>query len=737
MKNVLITGILLLWAFWATPAAGQQKLQSQPCDQNFSPIYLHDHLPAQAIYTDTTAAAAARARDVLKRLTFSEKLRLTGGWNYMYFPAIPRLGLRPVFFKDASQGLRISNYGMKERCISIDKSTAFPCELALAATWNPQLAFQYARCIGEECRAWGVDVLLGPGLNLYRNTEGGRNFEYMGEDPFLTSAMAVPYIKGLQSTGTLATPKHFIGNEQEFARHIVNVEIGNRALHELYLPPFLSAIRAGGALAIMTGNNRVNGYPGAANRPLSANVLRKAYGYQGIIMSDWANSTFWPEQQKEIIGSGQSLLMSNNALFAQFVQKEITAHPAKKQAIEKALDTMVFHNLYAFFKMGVYDRPYRDPALVQQIARHQDIALQTAEEAITLLKNEDHILPIDPDQGKTIVVLGTDAALAAYAGTGSGRVAGYHRVDYLSGLKNVYGDKIIREKNVSDQAIRAADIVLYFINKKCGEGYDVPFDLPDINAKVAQCARLNKNLVVVYSGGNGLAMPWLAAVKGVLYAYLLGQESGTALANIISGKTNPSGKLPFTMEKRFSDSPAYGYNKMKDGHYYWQGHGGSDRTYRKKFGEITMSYDEGVYIGYRWYEKKHIQPQFPFGFGLSYTSFKISGMTASAATLQKDRPVEIQLQITNTGTKAGAEVVQLYVHKMNPAIDRPVKALKGFKKVFLQPGESKTIRLPIQAQDLAFWSGKEKRWKVSPGTYQLEAGTSAQHIVQRIRIHKH
>jgi beta-glucosidase len=719
----------------------QQKIQYQLGDKNFGPIYIHHNLPSDAIYRDTTASAAARAKDVLRRLNFEEKLQLTGGWNYVYFRGVPHLGLRPLYGLNSSRGIHIIKHSVKHYYIRVKKSTAFPSELALAATWDPKLAYHYAKSIGEECRAWGVDLIFGPGLNMYRNSEGGRNVDYMGEDPFLTSKMAVQYVKGLQSTGTLAVPKHFIVNDQEFARHIANVKVGERALREIYLPPFLAVINKGGALAIMNGNNFVNGYPGAADKPISQGILRKEYGYKGIIMSDWANSTFWLDRQNLLLGSGESLLMSNNKLFSNYVRDELKKHPNEKTDIEKGLDKMVFHNLYAFFKMGFYDRPYRNPYLVKKINSHKKISLKTAEEAITLLKNKNYILPIDPGKVYKIVVLGTNKALTATSGTGSSHVKGYDQVDYLTGLKNVYGDKIIHSKNITDSEIEDADVILYFISKHAGEGGDVPFSLPDsISNDILRCSRLNKNIVVIYSGGNGFAMPWISKVKGLVFAYLLGQESGTALANVISGKVNPSGKLPFTIEKSFKDSPAHGYNKI-NGKYYWGGGGKWPQKYKKMLGferletpYIEIPYREGIYIGYRWYEKKKITPQFPFGFGLSYTAFKISDIRSSSGNISQGNPVRISFKVKNTGKVDGAEITQLYIHKENPKVDRPIKELKGFKRVFLKPGESKTVHIPVHLKDLAFWSTTIHQWKINLGKYLIEVGTSSTNIRQKITI---
>ncbi len=708
---------------------GQSKIEYNLCDLDFRPISLHKNLPQNAIYTNPKASAAARASDVINRLTFDEKLTLTGGWNSMHFPGVPRLGLSPVYFSDASQGIHVKNL-----CIKVGKSTSFPCELALAATWDPELAYTYAKSIGDECQAWGINVLLGPGLNMYRNSEGGRNFEYMGEDPFLTSAMTVQYVKGLQSTGTIATIKHFLGNEQEFARHIVDVKIAERALRKIYLRPFEECIKKGNALAVMTGNNQVNGFPGAADTPLSGDVLRKEYDFKGIIMSDWANSMFWKDQLNLELKSGHSLLMADNKIFANYIQNEVKQHSERKSAIEKELGQMVFYNLFSFFKSGVYDRPYRNPALVAQIDYHEKVALKAAEEAITLLKNSNKILPVEPARVKKIVVVGTDEALHVYSGKGSGMVEGYNQVDYLTGLKNIYGNKIIHDSAISDEEIRSADVVLYFINKKASEGSDIDFNLPDVSENVNKYAALNKNLVVIFSGGNGFAMPWLDKAQGFIFAYLLGQKSGTAMANVISGKVNPSGKLPFTIEKEFRDNPPYDYNKMSDGKYYWGGGKNNSRQIRDKFGDVEIPYNEGVYIGYRWYDKKKIAPRFPFGYGLSYTTFSYSDIKSSSAIIKNDHPITITFTIKNTGKENGAEIAQLYIHEINHTIDRPVKELKGFKRIFLKAGESKTVSIPVDAHDLAFWSEQDHQWKVNPGKYLIEAGSSSKDIRQQITI---
>lgn len=700
----------------------QDKIEYTLCGLDFRPIGMHDNLPAGAVYTSPKAKPEDRAADVVKRLTFDEKLELTGGLKVFYFPGVSRLGIPPVYFADATQGVH-----EKDICTKVLKTTAFPSGQALAATWDRQLAYDYAQAISEETRAWGVGVLLGPGLNLYRNSEGGRNFEYFGEDPYLTGQMGISYVKGMQANGTIATIKHFLGNEQEFVRHIADVQISERALHELYLAPYKAAIEQGGALAVMTGNNLVNGYPGAADLPLEEGVLRREYGYKGVIMSDWANSMYWKNRLDGELNSGHSLLMQNNDLFAAWVKSEIAKHPYEKPVIEQRLGKMVEENLYSFFKSGYYDRPYRDPALVSKIESHNAIALKTAEEAITLLKNEGNILPLDPAKQQKIVVVGTDEALSVYGGKGSGAVKGYDHVDFLAGLKAVYGDHVIR--GTDDATIESADVVLLFLNKPASEGKDIPYEMPEADAAVKKYAALNKNIVVILSAGNGLPMPWLGSVRGLVFAYFLGQQRGVAMANVLSGKVSPSGKLPFTIETQFSDSPAYQYNRMPDGTYGWGGGRGDSAEQQKRGGDnVPIVYNEDIYIGYRWYEARQLPVLFPFGFGLSYTHFTYSDFKVSADKITDKTPITVSFTITNDGPRAGAEVAQLYVSGKDNRVPRPLKELKGFEKVFLQPGESKTVSIPLTVSDLSYWFEGMHQWVTERDEYTAYIGASSNDI---------
>ena len=688
----------------------------------------HPNLPAGAIYTDSKAAPEARAKDAVQRMTFEEKLELTGGFGSRCYPGVERLGLRTVHMQNASQG--VCTELEPPQLAKQEKSTAFPCTLMLAATWNDSLAKEYGRAIGEECRALYVDILEGPGMNMYRHSEGGRNFEYLGEDPFLASRMAVNYVKGLQSLNTIATIKHFVVNDQEAVRHVANITVSERALHEIYLPPFVAAITEADAGAVMTGNNAVNGWPGAANKPLVGDFLRGKLGFRGMVMSDFSNCMFWMNRRNLIFDSGHSLMMSKNTLFVDYVRQLIAEHPDQKNVAEKALDTMVEENLYPLFKFGVYDRPGCDLTYLKTFEGHKEIARRTAEEGITLLKNADNLLPLDPQRVNRILLTGSEKALTVYVGQGSGSVAGYDRTDYPAGLKKIYGDKVIVRSKPTDAEIRQVDVVMLFTEKRAGEGRDISFEEPDVAEQVNHLAALNPNLVMIFSGGNGFAMPWLAKVKGLVFAFIGGQESGNALANVISGRTNPSGRLPFTIEKHFGDGPGENYNLRPDGQWQWGGAQADSKRYQAQFGEFQIKYSEGVFVGYRWYQHKNIEPQFPFGFGLSYTSFEFKNLKLDSENISTkgdgNETVSVDLDVTNTGKQSGKEVVQVYLGcPSTEAVPQPPKQLKAFAKVDLQPGETRHVQLKLNRSSFTYWDEKTHDWVVRPGAYQIMAGSSS------------
>ena len=431
------------------------------------PLSEADSVVRGAVYADPSFPASERAADLIRRMNFEEKLRLTGGWNRFMIAGIPRLGVRPVSMADASQGIRLQTTLVK------DKSTSFPGMLPLASTWNPALAAEMAHSLADECRALGVDILLGPGANIQRLSVGGRNFEYMGEDPLLTSVMAAAYVKGLQRNGIIATPKHFLGNDQDFCRHIANSIIDERTLREVYLLPWERMIAEAGCLGIMTGNNLTNGLPCPMNKPLIADILRREYGFKGVAMTDWQNTGYYPQLQHLVLTSGETLLMPENTAFREYVLRETAGSAERRAEVEALLERMIYPTLYALFETGVYDRDFNDPSLFARFEGHKALAARCAAEAMVLLKNQRNILPLKP--GQRILLTGTDEI---HSGTGSGFVKGYDHVSYEQGLRAVYGDDLICQTDPDRETVRKADVVLFRLNKPAGEGLDIPYEEP-------------------------------------------------------------------------------------------------------------------------------------------------------------------------------------------------------------------------------------------------------------------
>lgn len=711
-------------AFESDITGSKQKLENL---NDFLPLSSSPKAIKNAIYTDVTKPAAERTQDLIRRLTFEEKLSLTGGYNRFQVAPIPRLGIRPVFMADASQGVRMQTLTIT------GKSTSFPGMLPLASTWNGDLAKAFGMAMGEECKALGVDILLGPGMNMQRLSVGGRNFEYMGEDPLLTSIIASNYVSGMECTGVVACPKHFVANDQEFCRHIANSVVSERALREIYLPAWKAVIQKGKASAIMTGNNLVNGTPAPINKELNADILRKEYGFQGIAMTDWQNTNYFPSLQHLVLPSGETLLMPDNENFAVWVNNEIKQSPTRKAEIEILLEKMIYPTLYTLFSKGVYDRAPQDESFMATLPAHKQLARRCAEESIVLLKNEKNILPIGI--GKTIVMVGKPEI---HSGEGSGFVQGYDHVTFEQGLKAVYGDKFTYLKEVDAAVVKKADVVIYNFNKRSGEGRDVPFEAGyEEIATLKKITSINKNVIVLMNSCNTMPFEWTKEVKGLLWCYFLGQERGNALADIISGKVSPSGKLPFTIEKNFKDGPDPDFNYlgnkafwMGNNQYkkYWLGETSEYDTaftnYVKPFTPIPIPYNEETLIGYRWYDYHKIPVNFPFGFGLSYSQFRLNKMTIEN-NISKDGTIAVEVEVQNTGKIAAKEVVQIYVSDKQSSVVRAPKELKAFQKTALQPGEKTILRFVLDKSALSFWDESTHDWKVEPGEFVISAGNSS------------
>lgn len=698
--SVAVTCALALFISFslAAPAAETNAASRQVIEYPFAP------LPAGKTYADKTLAPEVRAQAVLKELTLDEKIKMVAGFHDFYAPGNERLGLRPLYFSDASQGVHIR----PKLNTGLEKSTAFPCTLALAATWNPELASTYAHAIGEECRAGDIAVLLGPGMNIYRTSQNGRNFEYMGEDPYLAGSMVANYVRGLQSAGVMATLKHFVCNNDEHRRHTCDSIVDERALHEIYTPAFKSGIDAG-AGAVMTSYNLVNGEWAGQSKFVVTDLLRGQLGFKGMVMTDWESI---PNTAK-FLKSGNDLCMPGRS------PKDIQQALDDGGATEADLDAMIVRWMTACFKMGFYDRPQRDSTMLDKYPDHQAVALKTAQESIVLLKNDKHLLPIHLSSNGKILLVG-NAAQWPMRGGGSGQVDGYDKVPVLNALRQEYGDRLDFQLEPSDEAIRKADYVIVVVATLDAEEKDRPFAvLKEWGGELpAHCAALNPRTVVIGLTGGGFRMTDFKDKAGAIVLALFGgQTQGPAIVDVLTGRVDPSGKLPFTIEKEFADSPGSINGPVDMAPVVGQP--------KRGVVDCTSTYKEGIFVGYRWYEHQKIQPSFPFGYGLSYTTFKYSGLKLSAKRIPAGGSLIATFTLRNTGKVAGAEVAQLYVQDVKCSVERPVKELKGFKKVFLKPGESATVQLPLTEHDLAFWDVTTHDWKAEPGKFNVLVGPSS------------
>jgi len=661
--------------------------------------------------------ADKRADAILSKMSIEDKIQLISGDNAMFIKGFKKYGIPEMHLTDASQGVRIR----KKSSNQLEKSTAFPCPLALSSTWNPVLAQKYATSIGEECRAGGIAVLLGPGMNIYRISQCGRNFEYFGEDPYLSSRMIENYVVGVQSTGTVATLKHFLCNNTDFHRRNSNSIVDERTLHEIYLPAFKAGVDAG-VMSVMTSYNLLNGEWCGQSSDVIDQLLRKELGFKWFVMTDWFS--VW--DAKKIIKSGMDIEMAGD----REIIKDALTLLKNKEVKETEINRMAKAIIRTFIAMGLYDRPVKDEKYLSKFPEHEKIALQTAREAIVLLKNKDNILPL---KGKGIhkIILTGDYVDTLARGGGSAMVEGYNTVTMLQALKNEFGDRLFFAKNPTDEQIKSADVILISVGTSDSEGCDRPFSLPDEkNKKILDLASKNPKVVVIVNSGSGIQMTnWNDKVQAIVYSWYVGQNGNTALAEILSGKTNPSGKLPITIEKKFEDSPGYGY--LPEGQQLYTGWKG-DGIMKDVMNDVN--YKEGVFVGYRWYESKKIEPLYHFGHGLSYTNFEYGKINLSAVKLKKNDRLVVQFTVKNIGKVAGAEIAQLYIQDVISSVPRPVKELKGFSKVSLKPGEAKVVKIVLTDQDFSFWDVNKKGWNEEPGDFNILIGSASDDILKTAKV---
>jgi beta-glucosidase len=804
-----------------------------------------------------------RVESILGRMTLEEKIDILGGVDGFFIREFPHLGVPRMKMADGPLGVR--NFGL---------ATAFAGGIALAATWNPQLAGRVGTELGRDARAKGVHFLLGPAVNIYRAPMNGRNFEYFGEDPFLAARLAVDYIKGVQSQGVSATVKHFMGNNSEFDRHRTDSIIDERTMREIYLPTFEAAVKEARVGAIMDSYNLVNGEHASQNKFLLTDVAKQEWGFDGIMMSDWSATS----DGVAATNAGQDLEMPSGA----HMNRDNLLPAIEQGKVSVAtIDDKVRRILRTAARFGWLDRDQTDPSIPRFNQQGRRVALDAARESLVLLKNDSNLLPLDKVKIKTVAIIGPIAYPAVSVGGGSAHVEPFVAVSYLEGLSNYLGtsgrvhynrgvpslgemaeatdystaasggkpglnaeyfsneklegtpavsrteqhlnfgpgsrtvfpdqtassrwtgyyvpkspgahevfvqstgedggahrlyvdDKLVLanwtenralggsvtlsldatpHKVVLEQRGRSrwlggrlrlgiarrgqmvdaeakklaseADVVVVaagFDHETESEGSDRTFTLPPGQDElIREVASLNKNTVVVLTSGGGVDMGgWLDGVPALIQAWYPGQEGGTALAEILFGEVNPSGRLPVTFERRWEDNPAH------------------ESYYPAATDTKRVEYKEGVFVGYRGYERNNTKPLFPFGHGLSYTTFKYSNLSVKPLTggpaASAGPRYEVSFDVQNTGSREGADVAQVYIGDRHAKVPRPAKELKGFAKVNLRPGETRRVVMPLDARALSYYDASAKQWRAEPGDFDVLVGRSSERIELRGKI---
>ncbi len=792
------------------------------------------------------ATPEERAREILGQMTLAEKIDYIGGVHAMSIRALPRLKIPEIRMSDGPLGVRQDT-----------PSTRYPAGIALAASFDPELAQAEGVSMGRDCRARGIHILLAPGININRVPVGGRNFEYLsGEDPYLGCRTVVPFVQGVQSQGVVATVKHFAANNQEYNRETIDIQVDERALREIYLPAFQAAVQKGGALAVMDAYNRLNGGYCTQNTWLNRTILKSEWNFPGFVMSDWGAT----HEAVPAFRGGLDIEMPAGQYFS---RKWLVGALAVGVIKESDLDDKVSRILRTIIQMGFLDREQRDPAIPLDDPASDAVALRVAEAGTVLLKNERGLLPLDSTAIQKIAVLGSAANPGVPAGSGSSFVRPFRQVSVVDGLRQVFGKRVLIDyftegggdygsarfehranngetvpgltgeyfanpdlagapKQVridpaidfrwdngvigipdlpeafsvrwtgairpwvsgthvfrarSDDRIRvylddalviddwvdhaprtdtatrvleagktyrlrveyrnsaggavaqfawapvkvpdriadydAAIVCVGFNDGTEGEGFDRTFQMPDAQDELIQqvAGKNPRTIVVLFAGGALDCRSWIDRVPGLLHAWYPGQEGGKAIAEILAGKIDPSGKLPITIENRFGDCPSAPY-------------------YQARSSGRSMRYGEGIFVGYRGIERDGVQPLFPFGFGLSYTTFVYSDLRV----VPDSSGWKVAFTLTNTGTRAGAEIAELYIHPIHPSIERPPQELKGFVKETLNPGESHKVEMEVPSEALAYFDPRSHRWNIDQGSYELRIARSSREIALRAAI---
>ena len=719
---------------------------------------------ATPVYLDPNAPVEERVEDALSRMTLEEKVGMTTAQSKFSSRGVPRLGIPEVWHTDGPHGIRpeVLWDEWDQAGWTNDSCTAFPALINLAATWDKEMSLLYGRSIGEEARYRKKDILLGPGINICRTPLNGRNFEYMGEDPYLAGQMVVPYIQGVQENGVAACVKHYAVNNQEFQRTQSNSVVDDRTLYEIYLPAFKAAVVEGNAWAIMGSYNLYNGQFNCHNKKLLVDILKGEWGFDGVVVSDWGGC----RDDEEAVLNGLDIEMGTwtNGLTgaaSDGYRQYHMADPYLKGLREgkyttKELDDKVRRILRTIFRTSMRPEPNYGRFVCPE---HYQAAREISAAGVVLLKNDNNTLPLNVPEGGKILLVGENVVKKMVVGGGSSNLKTAYEVNPLEGLQNAYGDKAeivwargyVGDTSTSYNAVdtgqdltdnrspkeliaeavelaKDADYVIFVggLNKSAHQDNEstdrlqitLPYNQEDV---IRALAPVSKNLVVVNISGSAVAMPWASEVDAIVQGWYGGTESGNALADVLTGKVNPSGRLPFSVPFKYEDGPIKTeaqYPGIKaEGDEFWQTH-----------------YSEGVYVGYRWYSSKKIKVQFPFGHGLSYTTFAYSNAKADKAEMTADQTLKVSVDVTNTGAVDGAEIVQLYINDVKSTIDRPVKELKNFEKVYLKAGETKTVTFEIDAQDLSYFDADKHEWVAEPGKFKVLLGSSSEDIKSTVNF---
>ncbi|MGC9780674.1 MAG: glycoside hydrolase family 3 C-terminal domain-containing protein [Candidatus Heimdallarchaeota archaeon] len=664
-------------------------------------------------YFDDSLDLEERVNILLGELRLKEKFRLVSGLNFSWWTTKPirRLKIKRLGMTDGPIGASTHSSHFK-------KNTEFPCSKNLSSTWNRTLAYDYGLAIAKEVRDLGRHVLLGPGINIDRTPLNGRTYEYLSEDPHLTQEMAIPYVQGVQSQRIGACIKHYVANNQETNRFYVNVNVDERTLNEIYLKAYKGVVEKADPWVFMSCYNKINGTHGCENKELLRDTLMDKWGFNGFVVTDWFATRRISEPVKSLL-AGLSLEMPLTLIYKlRFLKKAFK----EGKFSEDDLNFVIRRLLRVMFLVGLFDSSDKVPKGERNTPEHQMLAKKIAEESIVLLKNDNNLLPLDINEVRKIAVLGPNAKkkMGRLLYGGAAAVHPPYEITPLQGLEEISEGRI---ELINDVA--SADVCILFLGLNHSKGNDCEnFDRKNLELPIKQIqliketVKKNQNVIVVLKNGSPIAMDnWIDLVPALVEAWYPGLEGGRALANVLFGDVNPSGKLPITFPKRLVDSPAHK----------------SQRTYP---GDENVYYEEGLFVGYRHFDIENIEPLFPFGFGLSYTTFEYSNCKLDRKTITPEEELTISLEIKNTGERKGSEIVQMYISDNECTVKRPKKELKNFAKVNLQPGEKKAVSFKLTIDDLTFYDMDAHNWKYEPGTFTVLIGSSSRniHLEQKIEL---